>query len=108
MTTFVKAVVAGLNSHSVVTSPTFALAQFYQSDSATILHIDTYRLSGVEEYRDLALEDSVEESITIVEWGERIAEEFACHLLVDFRLDSLDANRRTLVFSSSCERWTNL
>ena len=52
-TSLVKAVAAALGSTDLVTSPTFALAQFYTCERATILHIDTYRLSGVEEYRDL-------------------------------------------------------
>src|SRR5436189_4987054 len=56
-TTFVQAVTRALGSTDPVTSPTFALAQFYETPVAPILHVDTYRLSDVDEYRDLGLAD---------------------------------------------------
>lgn len=105
-TTFVKAVAAALESADPVTSPTFSLAQFYSSDSGPILHVDTYRLADIHEYRDLGLEEYVETSISLVEWGEKIAVEFPCHLLVEFQQDLGDPNRRKLLFSASCDRWS--
>lgn len=104
-TTFIKAVAAALKSPDPATSPTFSLAQFYSSEAGPILHIDTYRLADTHEYRDLGLEEYVETSISLVEWGEKVAAEFPCHLLVDFRQDLGDPNRRELFFSSSCPRW---
>jgi len=105
-TTFVKAVAAALGSTDLVTSPTFALAQFYSAKEATILHIDTYRLADVGEYRDLGLDEYAETSVNLVEWGEKVAGEFPCHLAIDFRQDPGDVERRTIAFSSSCDRWT--
>jgi len=105
-TTFIKAVAAALKSSDLVTSPTFSLAQFYSSDAGPILHVDTYRLADINEYRDLGLEEYVETSISLVEWGEKIAAEFPCHLFVEFRQDLGDPNRRELLFSSSCDRWS--
>ncbi|MBV8540736.1 MAG: tRNA (adenosine(37)-N6)-threonylcarbamoyltransferase complex ATPase subunit type 1 TsaE [Pseudonocardiales bacterium] len=104
-TTFVKAVAAALGSPDPVTSPTFSLAQFYSSEAGSVLHVDAYRLANVLEYRDLGLEEYAETSISLVEWGEKITEEFPCHLLVELRQDVSDPNRRELVFSSSGERW---
>src|SRR6185312_11139156 len=69
-TAFVQELVAALGSKAAVTSPTFTIAQFYPLPSGTFLHIDAYRLSSVAEFRDLALEDFVAESITAVEWGD--------------------------------------
>ncbi len=103
-TTLVKAVAAGLGSTEVVTSPTFALAQFYRTPEASILHIDTYRLADIAEYRDLALDEYAERSITLIEWGEKIASEFPCHLEIDFDLG--EGDERTLTFASDCDRWT--
>jgi tRNA threonylcarbamoyladenosine biosynthesis protein TsaE len=102
-TTFVQGIAAALGSPDVVTSPTFMLAQFYAAGRGRILHVDTYRLSDVHEYRDLALDEEAEASITVVEWGERIAEGFPCHLVVEFEA-AADESRR-LLFSSSCDRW---
>jgi len=103
-TMFVKAVAAALGSADVVTSPTFALAQFYRTPRARILHIDTYRLADIAEYRDLALEEYAENSITFIEWGEKIAGEFPCHLEIDFHQG--EGDERTLTFASDCDRWT--
>lgn len=103
-TTFVKAVAGALGSAEVVTSPTFALAQFYRTPETRILHIDTYRIADLAEYRDLALEEYAEDAITLVEWGEKIAGEFPCRLEIDFHQG--EGNDRTLVFASDCDRWT--
>jgi tRNA threonylcarbamoyladenosine biosynthesis protein TsaE len=105
-TTFVKGVAAALGSSDTVTSPTFMLAQFYQTAAAPILHMDAYRLSDVAEFRDLALEDYAEDSITFVEWGEKVGDEFPCHATILFSADHEDPDHRTLRFASDCDRWT--
>jgi tRNA threonylcarbamoyladenosine biosynthesis protein TsaE len=106
-TRFVKAVASALGSTDLVTSPTFALAQFYRSDRGPILHVDTYRLSGREEYRDLALEDYAAESVCLIEWGDLIAAEFPGHLAVRFDLGAA-ATERSVVFTSAGPRWTSV
>lgn len=107
-TTFVKAVAAALGSSDLVTSPTFALAQFYSAKETPVLHIDTYRLADVEEFRDLGLDEYAETAVNLVEWGAKVAGEFPCHLSIAFEQDDTDVERRTLAFSSSCERWTSV
>lgn len=104
-TTFVKAAAAAMGSSALVTSPTFTLAHFYPCDRGAILHIDAYRLSGIHEYRDLGLGDYLDESVTLVEWGEKIADDFPCHLLVEFHCDPSAPDVRVLAFSSECQRW---
>lgn len=104
-TLFVKAVAAAVGSSDTVTSPTFTIAQFYSSPAAPILHVDAYRLDSVEEYRDLGLDEYVESSITLIEWGDRVAAEFPGHLRVEFRVDPADSGTREIVFSSDGERW---
>lgn len=104
-TTFVKGVVAALGADEPVTSPTFSLAQFYSSCAGPVLHVDAYRLDGVDEFRDLGLEEYFESSITLVEWGEEVVSEFSCHLLVQFLPGDAGPDSRQLVFASSCERW---
>jgi tRNA threonylcarbamoyladenosine biosynthesis protein TsaE len=104
-TRFVKAVATALGSADLVTSPTFALAQFYGSDRGPILHIDTYRLADREEYRDLALEDYAASAVTLVEWGDLVAAEFPAALTVRFDVGS-GPTERSLVFASAAPRWT--
>ena len=105
-TTFVKAVASAMGSQAVVTSPTFTLAHFYPFEGGTILHIDAYRLSGIHEYRDLGLDDYLDDSVTLVEWGEKVADDFPCHLMVEFHCDSTAPDLRVVAFSSDCPRWS--
>ena len=104
-TTFVKALASAMDSPATVTSPTFMLAQFYPLEHGTILHVDAYRLSGIHEYRDLGLDDYLDDSITLIEWGEKVADDFPCHLMVEFHCDASAPDLRVIAFSSDCPRW---
>jgi tRNA threonylcarbamoyladenosine biosynthesis protein TsaE len=104
-TAFVQELVAALGSKAEVTSPTFTIAQFYPIPSGTFLHIDAYRLSSVAEFRDLALEDFVAESIAAVEWGDIVEQEFPNALSINFEFVENEDNSRKLMFSATAERW---
>ena len=104
-TAFVQELVAALGSKAEVTSPTFTIAQFYPIPSGTFLHIDAYRLSSVAEFRDLALEDFVAESITAVEWGDIVEQEFPNALSINFEFVENEDNSRRLTFSAAAEKW---
>jgi tRNA threonylcarbamoyladenosine biosynthesis protein TsaE len=104
-TAFVQEVVAALGSKAEVTSPTFTIAQFYPLPSGTFLHIDAYRLSSVAEFRDLALEDFVAESITAVEWGDIVEQDFPQALSIEFEFVANEDNSRKLTFSAAADKW---
>ena len=104
-TAFVQELVGALGSKAEVTSPTFTIAQFYPLPSAVFLHIDAYRLSSVAEFRDLALEDFVGESITAVEWGDIVEQDFPNALSINFDFVANEDNSRQLTFSATDERW---
>lgn len=104
-TTFVKALASALGSRTVVTSPTFTLAHFYPFAQGSILHIDAYRLSSAAEYRDLGLDEYFAESVTLVEWGDKFADEFPDHLMVDFHSDVSAPDLRVIAFSADSLRW---
>jgi len=104
-THLVKGVAAALSCMNNVTSPTYAIANFYKIESGNIIHIDAYRLSGVAEFRDLGLDEYFEESITFVEWGKKILDEFPSCLIVDIELDEKDANHRKIMLSYKGKKW---
>ena len=104
-TAFVQELVVALGSKTEVTSPTFTIAQFYPIPLGTFLHIDAYRLSSVAEFRDLALEDYIAESITAVEWGDVVEQEFPSALTIEFEFVENEDNWRKLTFSAVAERW---
>src|SRR3569623_2428907 len=85
-THFVKAAVAALDGTDAVTSPTFSIVNVYRTALASVLHIDAYRLSGPAEFRDLGLEEMIEEGVTLIEWGDRVATAFPQALTIRFEL----------------------
>lgn len=101
-THFVKALTQALGSADAVTSPTFSIANFYTRPDGPVLHMDVYRLGSIAEFRDLALDDYFETSITVIEWGAQVAEAFQDHLSIDF---ALDGEARTLTFSACGAQW---
>jgi tRNA threonylcarbamoyladenosine biosynthesis protein TsaE len=71
-TAFVRGVARGIGANpDDVTSPTFTIVQEYAGASATLYHVDLYRLEGPE-IDDLGLEDLVSgDGIAAIEWAER-------------------------------------
>jgi tRNA threonylcarbamoyladenosine biosynthesis protein TsaE len=87
-TTLAQGIGAGLDVRGEVTSPTFVIARVHPSRSGgpALVHADAYRLGGVAELDDLDLDAALDASVTVVEWGEGIAEGLADDRL-DIRLD---------------------
>ncbi|WP_268920398.1 tRNA (adenosine(37)-N6)-threonylcarbamoyltransferase complex ATPase subunit type 1 TsaE [Actinomadura soli] len=78
-TTLTQGIGEGLKVRGPITSPTFVIARVHPSlaGGPPLVHVDAYRLGGFAELDDLDLDASVEESVTIVEWGEGLAEGLA-------------------------------
>jgi tRNA threonylcarbamoyladenosine biosynthesis protein TsaE len=75
-TTFTQGVGSGLGVRGPVTSPTFVIARIHPSLSGgpPLVHVDAYRLNGWDELEDLDLEATLDQAVTVVEWGEGLAE----------------------------------
>jgi tRNA threonylcarbamoyladenosine biosynthesis protein TsaE len=78
-TTFTQGVGTGLGVRGDVTSPTFVISRVHPplGSGPALVHVDAYRLGGVAELDDLDLDTSLDEAVTVVEWGEGIAEGLA-------------------------------
>jgi tRNA threonylcarbamoyladenosine biosynthesis protein TsaE len=78
-TTFTQGLGSGLGVRGDVTSPTFVISRVHPSlgDGPPLVHVDAYRLGGVAELDDLDLDTSLDHAVTVVEWGEGIAEGLA-------------------------------
>lgn len=105
-THFVKGFAEGLHSHDLVTSPTFSIANFYETSCCTLLHIDLYRINTVEEFYDLGLTDYFDQSITIIEWGKKFSDCFDYYMLITFELT--DNNGRLITIESEGERYKSM
>ena len=71
-TAFVRGMARGVGADpEEVSSPTFTLVQEYAGSSATLYHVDLYRLAPAE-IDDLGLEDLVAgDGIVAIEWADR-------------------------------------
>jgi tRNA threonylcarbamoyladenosine biosynthesis protein TsaE len=78
-TTLTQGIGRGLGSEGPIISPTFVLSRIHPSaiGRPTLMHVDAYRLSTSYELDDLDLDAAVPDSITVVEWGQGIAEGLA-------------------------------
>jgi tRNA threonylcarbamoyladenosine biosynthesis protein TsaE len=74
-TTFTQGLGAALGVRGPIASPTFIIARTHPSlvDGPSLIHVDAYRLSGLAELDDLDLDATLEDSVTVVEWGDQAA-----------------------------------
>lgn len=75
-TTLTQGLGEGLGVRGQVASPTFIIARVHPSlvGGPALVHVDAYRLGSLAELDALDLDESLEESVTVVEWGQGLAE----------------------------------
>lgn len=97
---------AGLGVRGAVTSPTFVLARVHRGP-LPLVHVDAYRLreAGARlDLEDLDLDASLEDGVTVVEWGEGLAEQLTDSWL-EVRLFRGTAEGRTARVLAHGPRW---
>ncbi|YAL82706.1 tRNA (adenosine(37)-N6)-threonylcarbamoyltransferase complex ATPase subunit type 1 TsaE [Dermacoccaceae bacterium W4C1] len=105
-TTFTQGLAQGLGVRGPITSPTFVIAREHPSlvGGPALVHVDAYRLGGEAELDDLDLDAELERSVTVVEWGEGLAQD-----LSDTRLElviTVEADEaRTFTVAGYGARW---
>ena len=74
-TTFTRGLAEGLGIEEPISSPSFTISRFYQGEKFTLTHYDFYRLDDPGLMAD-DLAESINEpnNITVIEWGESIAD----------------------------------
>src|SRR5262245_3033427 len=75
-TTLARALITALMGEvaAEVPSPTFSLAQTYETPRLSVTHFDFYRLASAQEAREVGFEEAIADGAAIVEWPDRIAE----------------------------------
>jgi len=78
-TTLTKGIGAGLGVRGEITSPTFVIARVHPplNEGVPLVHVDAYRIGGIDELDDLDLDTDLDDAVTVVEWGEGVAEGLA-------------------------------
>ncbi|KLO62470.1 MULTISPECIES: tRNA (adenosine(37)-N6)-threonylcarbamoyltransferase complex ATPase subunit type 1 TsaE [Dermacoccus] len=106
-TTTTRALGEALGVRGDVTSPTFVIAREHPSlgDGPALVHVDAYRLGGFGELDDLDLDTSLDDAVTVIEWGAGMAEALSDDRL-HLTLTGLDD--RTATIETAGERWADI
>lgn len=121
-TTLAQGIGAGLHVRGDVTSPTFVISRVHPSTvgGPPLIHVDAYRLGGVGELDDLDLDETLDVGVTVVEWGEGLAEQLTADRLA-VALERVpgrpgdsddaavtDAERRVITLTGYGARWSGI
>ncbi|WP_435738792.1 tRNA (adenosine(37)-N6)-threonylcarbamoyltransferase complex ATPase subunit type 1 TsaE [Cellulosimicrobium sp. PMB13] len=118
-TTLTQGIGAGLGVRGQVASPTFIVAREHPSlrGGPALVHVDAYRLGSLDEVDALDLDSSLDESVTVVEWGSGLVESLAGDRL-EIVLerprggvstdDAPEAGARRVVLRAVGPRWSDL
>jgi tRNA threonylcarbamoyladenosine biosynthesis protein TsaE len=74
-TCLVRGVARALGIEQPITSPTFAIINRYRGETADLVHMDLYRISGADEALAMGFDEYLTpRSFTCIEWPERADE----------------------------------
>lgn len=128
-TTFTQGLGEGLGVREGIISPTFVLVRIHPNlpegprpGGPDLVHVDAYRLGSAAEIDDIDLENTMDSSVTVVEWGkERVEHLSESRLEIDLHraiglgtglpsagldFDTEDADEpRTIVMRGYGPRW---
>ena len=75
-TIFTKGLARAMGITELVTSPTFALENEYQTGKEKLFHFDAWRLEKSDELEALGFPDLIKnKSVIVIEWAERVTDE---------------------------------
>ena len=105
-TTLVQGLARGLGFEGPVLSPTFTLVREYATGRLPIVHADVYRLDRVQDVVDLGLQESAEDGVLLVEWGDAVEALLpAGHLVVELTVPGAD-EQRIVAIRSVGDAWS--
>jgi tRNA threonylcarbamoyladenosine biosynthesis protein TsaE len=108
-TSLTQGIGQALGVRGAVTSPTFVLARTHRGP-LPLVHVDAYRMreAGARlELDDLDLDAALEDAVTVVEWGEGLAERLT-DSWVEVHLDRTAAEGRSARVLCRGPRWSVL
>ncbi len=105
-TTLTQGLGDGLKVRGPITSPTFVIARVHPSlaGGPSLVHADAYRIGGLDEMDDLDLD--LDGAVTVVEWGEGLAESLSEDRL-EVVIDREDTEERLVTLTTVGPRWAN-
>jgi tRNA threonylcarbamoyladenosine biosynthesis protein TsaE len=112
-TALTQGIGAALGVRGVVTSPTFVLARVHRGP-LPLVHVDAYRLREAGsrlDLDDLDLDAALEDAVTVVEWGEGLAEQLTdswLHVVLERPVEDGTADRRSARVFCHGLRWSTV
>ncbi|MGQ0527969.1 MAG: tRNA (adenosine(37)-N6)-threonylcarbamoyltransferase complex ATPase subunit type 1 TsaE [Alphaproteobacteria bacterium] len=100
---FARALIRALtgNAHEEVPSPTFTLAQTYETAKGPLWHFDLYRLKTPKEVYELGWEEALAD-IVLIEWPERLGALMPANCMrIEFKNDPQNPCHRLLHMSGA-------
>lgn len=109
-TTLTQGLADGLGVRGPVTSPTFVIARVHPSldTGPDLVHVDAYRLGGLDELDALDLDASLDAAVTVVEWGHGLAEGLSDDHLEVFLSADPATEDRTVRMVGHGSRWAGV
>jgi len=99
-TCLARGILSGLGLEGDAPSPSFALVIPYAPPAVSIpvWHVDLYRLESAEDAEELGLDDTLSDSVLLIEWPERLGDRLWPEAL-KIRLDDAGQGARRLTVS---------
>ena len=127
-TTLAQGIGAAMRVRGRVSSPTFIIARVHPAlgEGPDLIHVDAYRLGSLEEVDALDLDSSLDDSVTLVEWGQDKVEALSSDRLEILvarphgglsradrtdpvtDLEQVDDGLRTVTVSAVGQRWADV
>ena len=110
-TTFISGLAEGFGIKENLSSPSFTIIKEYDAGKLKLVHIDFYRLDGVDEFDNIGLDDHIydDSAVLCIEWGEKIRQYIKKdYLNISFNYIAADEesmNKRIIRFDSSNNYW---
>jgi len=92
-----------------ISSPTFTIVNEYCKDNTNIYHFDVYRLNSSDEFYAIGGDGYFENGISIIEWGEIIADALPSNYIhISFERNLDDENKRILNIKPIGNKYINI
>jgi len=95
-TALTQGIGTGLQVQGRVASPTFVIARVHPGGRVPLVHVDAYRLGSLDEVDDLDLDISMDDSVTVIEWGAGRGEQLSDARLEITLARQADSETRTV------------
>lgn len=103
-TTFAQFLLQALGVTDTITSPTFTLAQIYETPRFPVYHFDWYRLKTPQEVEELGFDEALGDGVCVIEWPEKAESYLPSRGVLSLRF-GMDAKALRCVTIETDEAW---